>query len=52
MKETKEIKLKSVPWFFFYYQRKQEFKTKDGRDLHCNNLDFDYCRHKHSELSV
>ena len=37
---------------FFYYRRKQESKTKDGRDLHCNNLDFDYCRHEHPELSV
>ena len=43
--------VRSVIFFFYYYQRKQEFKTKDGRDLHCN-LDFDYCRHEHPELSV
>ena len=52
MKETKEIKLKSVPWFFFIIRENKNSKQEDGRDLHCNNLDFDYCRHKHPELSV
>ena len=35
----------------FYYQRKQELKTKDGRDS-IENFDFDDCSHEYPELSV